>query len=107
MSKTWIPVDVKIHWFSFLGADDLSRASRVCRPWASLVQKTAEAVISSTIGAPCPALSRPGKLQLLRRLQNPTRKENMGYLLSWAAGCRGASPARSPAGRRCHGAARG
>ena len=90
MSKTWIPVDVKVHWFSFLEAEDLARASRVCRPWASLVQKTAEAVISTTICAPCPALTRVGKLQLLRRLQHAGRKENMGYLLSWAAGNRGA-----------------
>jgi len=82
-------VDIKIHWFSFLGAEDLSRASRVCKPWASLVQKTADAVIASTIGAPCPNLSRSGKLSLLRRLHNASKKENMGYLLSWAAGCRG------------------
>ena len=71
-STTWIPVDVKIHWFSFLSAQDLGRAARVCKPWASLVQKTTEAVISSAIGAPGPALSRSGKLRLLHRLQNAT-----------------------------------
>jgi hypothetical protein len=87
--KTWIPVDVKIHWFSFLSAEDLSRASRVCKPWASLVQKTSEVLVATTIGASCPNLSRAGKLLLLRRLQNATKKENMGYLLAWAAGCRG------------------
>ena len=104
MSKIWIPIDVKIQWFSFLEAPDLVRASRVCRSWSSLVQKTAEATISNAIGAACPPLTRGGKLQLLHRLNNATQKENMGYLLAWAAGSRGAcrappSPPRHAARR--------
>ena len=88
--KTWIPLDVKTHWFSYLEAPDLVRASLVCRSWGSLVQKSAEATIACTIGAACPPLTRGGKLQLLHRLHNATSKENMGYLLCWAAGSRGA-----------------
>ncbi len=87
--KTWIPVDVKVHWFSFLDAKDLASAAAVCRPWASLIQKTTEAVVCQTIGAPCPPLSRAGKLRFLHRLQHASAKENMGYLLAWAAGSRG------------------
>jgi hypothetical protein len=90
--KTWIPIDVKIHWFSFLDARDLATASAVCKPWASLVQKTAEAVIATTTGAACPPLTRTGKLRLLSRLQNATAKENMGHLLAWAAGSRELTP---------------
>lgn len=90
--KTWIPIDVKIHWFSFLDARDLAVASRVCKPWSSLVQKAAEAMIATTTGAACPPLTRSGKLRLLSRLQNATAKENMGHLLAWAAGSRDLSP---------------
>jgi hypothetical protein len=100
MSKTWIPIDIKTHWFSFLEAPDLVQASRVCRSWSSLVQKSAEATIASAIGAPCPPLGRGAKLQFLHRLHNATSKENMGYLLSWAAGSRGACWARVRGGRR-------
>jgi hypothetical protein len=90
-TKTWIPVDVKVHWFGFLGAKDLANCQRVCRSWVSLVQKTAEAGTTALIAAEPPPLSRAGKLKFLHRLQNATEKENMGYLLSWAAGSRGAS----------------
>jgi hypothetical protein len=88
-AKTWIPVDVKLHWFSFLSAKDLANASRVCRSWVSLTQKAADAMITQTIAAAPPPLARGAKLKFLHRLQNATDKENMGYLLSWAAGCRG------------------
>lgn len=87
--KTWIPLDVKIHWFSFLSAKDLANAQRVCRSWVSLVAKTADAEITSALAAEPPNLSRAGKLKFLHRLQNATDKENMGYLLTWAAGNRG------------------
>jgi hypothetical protein len=95
-AKTWIPVDVKIHWFSFLGAPDLARCSRVCRSWVSLAQKTTDAVITTTIAARPPQLSRAGRLRFLHRLHNATAKENMGYLIAWAAGSRGACDARHP-----------
>lgn len=87
--RTWIPVDVKLKWFSFLSAPDLARCGRTCKSWASLVNKTADAEIATTICAPPPMLSRAAKLHFLHRLHNVTEKENMGYLLSWAAGCRG------------------
>ena len=85
----WIPVDVKIHWFSFLSAKDLANCGRVCRSWVSLTTKAADAMITMTTCATSPPqLSRAGKMKLLYRLQNATEKENFGYLLSWAAGSR-------------------
>jgi hypothetical protein len=89
-SGRWIPLDVKIHWFSFLDATDLARASQVCRAWASLVEKTNDAIFATTVGAPPPQLSRAAKTRFSYRLQHPEHWQNMGYLLSWAAGSRGA-----------------
>jgi hypothetical protein len=88
--KIWIPVDVKIHWFSFLSVPDLARASRVCKSWTSLVQKTADCELAKTIGANMPQLARPAKLRFLDRLHHAYLPENMAYLMTWAAGCRGA-----------------
>jgi len=86
---TWIPVDVKIHWFSFLSAKDLANCGRVCRSWVSLTTKAADAMITMTTCATSPPqLSRAGKMKLLHRLQNATEKEHFGYLLAWAAGSR-------------------
>lgn len=87
--KIWIPVDVKIHWFSFLSVPDLARASRVCKSWTSLVQKTADAEITAHTGVELPQLARPAKLRLLDRLHHAYLPENMAYLITWAAGCRG------------------
>lgn len=99
-AKIWIPVDVKIHWFSFLSSPDLARASRACKSWGSLVSKTCDAVCAVMLGAPPPSLSRAGKLRFLHRLHHAHTPDNMGYLLSWAAGCRGtwhrdAAPSRT------------
>ena len=89
-ARTWIPIDVKLHWFSFLSVPDLARASRVCKSWTSLAQKTCDAQFAILVGAAMPALARAAKLRLLDRLQHAYLPENMAYLLSWAAGCRGA-----------------
>lgn len=97
--KIWIPVDVKIHWFSFLSVPDLARASRVCKSWTSLVQKTADAEITAHTGVQLPQLARPAKLRLLDRLHHAYLPENMAYLITWAAGCRGQSQARLQAVR--------
>jgi F-box-like len=85
----WIPVDVKVHWFSFLSVPDLARASRVCKSWTSLVQKTCDAQFAQTIGTTLPHLARPAKLRLLDRLHHAYLPENMAYLLSWAVTSRG------------------
>lgn len=66
----WIPLDVKVHWFSFLDATDLARASQVCRAWASLVEKTNDAIFASTVGAAPPPLSRAAKTRFTYRLQH-------------------------------------
>jgi hypothetical protein len=87
--KVWIPVDVKTRWFSFLPAPDLARCARACRSWSSLAVKTCDAQFAVTVGATPPNLSRAGKLRFLHRLHNAHAPENMGYLLAWAAGCRG------------------
>lgn len=79
--KTWIPVDVKIHWFSFLPAEDLVAVSLTCRSWLALAQKTADACIAMLTGAPPPAMGRGPKLRFYARLQNATAPENCGYLL--------------------------
>jgi hypothetical protein len=71
---TWVPVDVKVHWFSFLSAADLANCGRVCRAWASLTGRAADAMITHHTAAESPPqLSRPGKLRLLHRLQNVSR----------------------------------
>lgn len=85
----WIPIDVKVHWFSFLSVPDLARASRVCKSWTSLVQKTCDAQFAQLIGASLPHLARPAKLRLLDRLHHAYLPENMAYLLSWAVTSRG------------------
>lgn len=87
--KVWIPVDVKIRWFGFLGVPDLCVASRVCKAWGSLVGKTADAEIAMLTGTGSPQIGRPGRLKLLHRLHHAYQAENMGYLLAWAAGSRG------------------
>lgn len=89
-NKTWIPVDVKVHWFSFLGAKDLANCQRVCRSWVSLIEKTSTASLVKETGSQVAITLTPGgKLKLLHRVEYATNKENMGYLLSWAAGNRG------------------
>lgn len=70
-AATWVPLDVKIHWFSFLSARDLANCGRVCRSWVSLTTKAADAMLTMTTCASAHAgLSRPGKMRLLHRLQN-------------------------------------
>lgn len=90
-TKTWIPVDVKVHWFSFLSSNDLANCQRVCRSWVSLIEKTSTASLVKETGSnnTIIPLTPGGKLKLLNRIENATKKENMGYLLTWAAGNRG------------------
>jgi hypothetical protein len=56
-TKTWIPVDVKVHWFGFLGAKDLANCQRVCRPDCYVIEnaKTRRTIASGmmTGGAHC------------------------------------------------------
>lgn len=94
-SRVWIPVDVKTHWFSFLAVPDLARASRVCKSWTSLVQKTVDAELAVLTGADVSQLARPAKLRFLDRVHHAYLPENMAYLLTWAAGCRGARRERA------------
>jgi ankyrin repeat protein len=88
-TKVWIPVDVKTHWFGFLGVPDLCNCLRVCKAWTSLITKTADAEIATITAATPPSLGRSGKLKFLHRLHYAHQADNLGYLLSWAAGNRG------------------
>ena len=87
--QRWVPNDVKLLWLGFLDAGDLARSSAVCKSWAGLVEKSVDARFAATVGVKAPPLGRAAKLQLVHRIQCAHAPENMGYLLSWAAGCRG------------------
>jgi hypothetical protein len=93
----WVPVDVKLHWLGLLNIQELARCAAVSRSWATLVGRTVDAAIVAHTGVRAPALGRAANLQLLYRLQHAGEKEHMGYLLSWAAGSRGACVWRSGA----------
>jgi hypothetical protein len=75
-AATWVPLDVKIHWFSFLSAKDLANCGRVCRSWVGLTSRAADAMLTMATCAESPAmLARPGKMRLLHRLQNVSARE--------------------------------
>ena len=53
-AATWVPLDVKIHWFSFLSAKDLANCGRVCRSWP----RAARAAGQDEAAAPHPERER-------------------------------------------------
>ncbi|KAA0157879.1 hypothetical protein FNF31_05692 [Cafeteria roenbergensis] len=82
----WIPIDVKLHWFSFLSVSDLANSSAVCKAWVVLVDKTYHREFAERTGTAAPAtLSRISKLLLLRRVRTPTAPTSMPFLLTMAA----------------------
>ncbi len=81
----------QLHWFSFLSAEDLANCGGVCKAWLVLVNRAFEAEWTRTTGVPPPRrLPRSSKLMLLKKLRDPLAPDHFQFLLTMAAGRRGA-----------------